>query len=78
MKGFIRYIAENWISLGCILTEKLWSMPTWIEAAYGGEWLMLPVLFPAVDLMKDITDTTMAIFGEREEKNYELAQIQND
>lgn len=67
MKGFIRYITENWlwISMGCILTGKAVEyayMERGGVVAYGGEWLVLPVILFSVHLAKEITISVATVF----------------
>jgi len=69
MKGFIRYITENWfwISMGCVLTVKAVEY-AYLErgcvVAYGGEWLVLPVILLSAYMVKEVTGAMAEIFLE--------------
>lgn len=60
MKKMEKYIYQNWILLttGMILTRKAVEIANAERGyvAYGGEWLMLPLILLAVDVAKNILD----------------------
>ena len=71
MRKIKRYIARNWfwITVGFVLTEKAVEM-AYIErgtVAYGGEWLVLPLVLMAVEIARNIGDTLRYLLGMEEE-----------
>lgn len=71
MKKMEKFIVRNWLWLaaGCILTRKA------VEAAYtergyvafGGEWLVLPVLLLAVYIVRIVKNEIVEEIGHFEE-----------
>lgn len=61
------YLLKNWfwIAVGIVFT-KLAIKAAYIERgylAYGGEWLVLPLLLMAAGLARDICDVVKYLFG---------------
>lgn len=68
MKKIEKYIVRNWIWLltGLILTRKAVEF-AYAErgyAAFGGEWLVLPVMMMLVHMAKDVRSSIFATFWE--------------
>lgn len=67
MRGIKRYISRNWIWIvaGLILTEvsvkAAYAERGYI--AYGGEWLTLPVVLMAVEMVRNIGKTVVYLLG---------------
>ncbi len=66
-----KYLSGNWfwIVIGLILTEEAVKV-TYIERnyiAYGGEWLVLPLMLMAVELVKDICNAVRYLSGLEED-----------
>lgn len=63
-----KYIVQNWIWLmtGLILTRKAIEF-AYAErgyVAFGGEWLVLPVMMMLVHMVRDVRSSIFATFGE--------------
>ena len=70
MKKMEKYIVRNWIWLvtGLILTRKAVEF-AYAErgcVAFGGEWLVLPVMMMLVHIVRDVRSSLFATFGEEE------------
>ena len=68
MEKMEKYIAQNWIWLvaGLILTRKAVEF-AYAErgyVAFGGEWLVLPVMMLLVHLAGNVRSRLLATFGE--------------
>lgn len=68
MKKIEKYITRNWIWLvtGFILTRKAIEF-AYAErgyVAFGGEWLVLPVMMMLVHIVRDVRSSLFATFGE--------------
>ena len=68
MKKMEKYIVQNWIWLmtGLILTRKAIEF-AYAErgyVAFGGEWLVLPVMMMLVHMVRDVRSSIFATFGE--------------
>lgn len=59
-----------WITLGIILTRFAveYAYQERGYMAYGGEWLVLPVLLMTVNMARNIAGTLIVIFGGEEKK----------
>lgn len=68
VKRFI-YREWIWITLGIILTRFAveYAFQEHGYLAYGGEWLVLPVLLMTVNMARNIAGTVMMIFGGEED-----------
>lgn len=68
----MRFIYREWIwiTLGIIFTRFAveYAYQERGYMAYGGEWLVLPVLLLAVNMARDVIGSLMVVFGEGEEK----------
>lgn len=70
MRGIKRYISKNWIWIvaGLILTEvsvkAAYAERGYI--AYGGEWLVLPLVLMVVEMARFIK-TIMYLFGTEDD-----------
>lgn len=67
MSAVKKYISKNWawIMLGIILTVVSVKY-AYIQrgyVAYGGEWLTLPLVLMAVNMLRNVTDTLKYLFG---------------
>lgn len=69
-KRFI-YREWIWITLGIILTRSAveYAYQERGYLAYGGEWLVLPVLLMTVSLVREITDYVKEVFRETRKKD---------
>ena len=68
MKKMEKYIVRNWIWLvtGLILTRKAVEF-AYAErgcVAFGGEWLVLPVMMMLVHIVRDVRSSLFATSGE--------------
>ena len=68
MKKMEKYIVRNWIWLatGLILTRKAIEF-AYAErgyVAFGGEWLVLPVMMMLVHTVRNVRSSIFAAFGE--------------
>lgn len=68
MKKMEKYIVRNWIWLvtGLILTRKAVEF-AYAErgcVAFGGEWLVLPVMMMLVHIVRDVRSSLFATFRE--------------
>ena len=68
MKKMEKFIDRNWILLvtGLILTRKAVEF-AYAErgcVAFGGEWLVLPVMMMLVHIVRDVRSSLFATFGE--------------
>ncbi len=72
MRKVMRFIYREWIwiTLGIIFTRFAveYAYQERGYMAYGGEWLVLPVLLLAVNMARDVIGSLMVVFGEGEEK----------
>ena len=71
MDGIKKYISSNWpwIAAGVVLTPVAVKL-AYIErgyAAYGGEWLTLPLVLLGVEAIGNIRDTVRELFGEADD-----------
>lgn len=68
VKRFI-YREWIWITLGIILTRFAveYAFQERGYLAYGGEWLVLPVLLMTVNMARNIAGTVVVIFGGEED-----------
>ena len=71
MRKVTRFIYREWIwiTLGIILT-RLDVQCAYRERgymAYGGEWLVLPVILLAVNMTRNIAGTVIMIYGGEED-----------
>ncbi len=67
MEAVKEYMLKNWfwIAVGIVFT-KFAIRAAYIERgylAYGGEWLVLPLLLMAAGLARDICDAVKYLFG---------------
>lgn len=67
MRAVERYISRNWLWIiaGLILTEVFVKVG-YAErgyVAYGGEWLILPLLLLIAEVAKEISDLVRNLFG---------------
>lgn len=62
------FVLKNWlwITLGIILTKSAvgYAYQERGYMAYGGEWLVLPIVLLAVKLARDVIGSVMVMFGE--------------
>ncbi|MFG6393930.1 MAG: hypothetical protein K1W24_07090 [Lachnospiraceae bacterium] len=71
MEELRKYLYGNWfwIFIGLILTEEA-VKTTYIERnyiAYGGEWLVLPLILMAVELVRNICNAARYLSGLEED-----------
>lgn len=68
MKKTEKYIVQNWIWLltGLILTRKAVEF-AYVErgyVAFGGEWLVLPVIMMLVHMVRNVRSSLFTALGE--------------
>ncbi len=71
MRTLKRYISRNWflIVVGLILTEIFVRM-AYAErgyAAFGGEWLTLPIILLGSEVVKEFIASVRVLFGREDD-----------
>lgn len=71
MKVIKRYISRNWLLIvtGLILM-KVCIKIAYVERgyiAYGGEWLILPVLLMLAEVIRNVCDAVRYLLGKEDE-----------